>query len=124
MKRSASGLIDDRTISSASLDREPGNHASYEEYVRSFDEIPVLEDVVRIPPRRMTPPNFVRGERRNLRQVERPDGYTLRESRLTELEEAYQEYVDPKPVRRKRKTAAHKKKGSGRKRVRKSAAVG
>lgn len=110
MKKSASDLEGERTMHSVFLGgEEPADRAIYEEYVRGFDEIPVLDDAVRIPPRRPSQPSFVKSERRNLRKEERPDGYALREARLTELEEQYQEYLNPKPIRRKRKTAAKKR---------------
>jgi hypothetical protein len=78
---------------------EPGNNAAYEEYLRGFDEIPVLVDAVRIPPRRQLPPNFVRGERRDVRHEARPDGYSLREANLAETELLYLEYSRPAPAR-------------------------
>ena len=71
----------ERAAANLSLDgEEPANHDCYEEYVRGFDEVPVLEDAVALPPRRPAPPSFVRGERRSVRQEERPDGYSLREA--------------------------------------------
>jgi hypothetical protein len=102
---------------------EPANHSLYEEYVRGFDEIPVLEDAVRIPPRRTLPPNFVRGERRNLRKAERDDGYSLREASRAELEALYSEYLAPKAAKPKRKPARAKKKTGGSKRRRKASAA-
>ena len=96
---------------------EPTYHSLYEEYVRGFDEIPVLEDVVRIPPRRAAAPSFVQGERRSLRKEERPDGYTLREQSIAELESLYGEYAAPETLTAKRKPArGKKKKGRGGKR--------
>ena len=88
------------------------NHSLYDEYVRGFDEVPVLDDAVSIPPRRSLPPNFVRGERRNLRNEERPDGYALREASRAELESQYGEYVAPKPVARKTRKRTTKKRTS------------
>ena len=87
--------LGDRTVASSD---EPGNHAVYEEYLRGFDEIPVLQDAVRIPPRRPLPPSFVRGERRDVRQEPRPDAYSVRETGLAELELLYQEYAQPAPA--------------------------
>jgi hypothetical protein len=98
---------------------EPSNHLLYEEYVRGFDELPVLEDAVSIPPRRASPPNFVRGERRSQRKNERPDGYAVREANLAELEHLYGEYLSPKPVKTKHKPSRGKK-STGRKRRRKA----
>jgi hypothetical protein len=104
---------------------EPADRAHYDEYVRGFDEIPVLEDAVRIPPRPVRPPSFVQGERRSLRREERPDGYSLREQHLAELEALYGEYVAPQAVGRKRKQprAKAKKKAPAPKRRRKSSAA-
>ncbi len=79
---------------------EPSNHDCYEEYVRGFDEVPVLDDAVAIPPRRPAPPSFVRGERRSVRKEERPDGYALREATQAEIERLYGEYLAPKAVKR------------------------
>jgi len=98
------------------------NHSLYEEYVRGFDEVPVLNDAVSVPPRPPRPPSFVRGERRSLRSEERPDGYSLREASLAELELLYREYVVPKPAGRKPKKRAAKK-SNGRKRKRAASAA-
>lgn len=102
------------TNASALDDERQLDHLLYDEYVRGFDELPVLNDAVSIPPPRRAPRSFVRGERRSLRGEERPDSYSLREAKLTELERLYLEYAAPKPVRRKPKQRARKK-GSGRK---------
>ena len=90
------------------------DHSLYDEYVRGFDEVPVLNDAVSIPLPRPAPRSFVHGERRSLRGEERPDSYSSREADLTELERLYLEYAAPKPVRRK-PTQRARKKGSGRK---------
>lgn len=111
MKRGASERAHERSMQSVFLGEEPADRSIYEEYVRGFDEIPILDDAVRIPPRPPTPPSFVRGERRSLRKEERADGYSLREASLAELEALYREYLDPTPVPRKRKAAATKKPG-------------
>jgi hypothetical protein len=74
-------------------DDEPGNDAAYTEYVRGFDDVPVLLDAVRIPPRRAFVPDFRRGERRDARKESRPDGYTVRESKSAEIELLYHEYA-------------------------------
>ena len=102
---------------------EPANQAHYDEYVRGFDEIPVLDDAVRIPPRRSLPPNFVRGERRNLRKEERDDVYSQREANRAELETLYCEYLEPKAAKPKRKQPRARKKTGGTKRRRKSSAA-
>ncbi len=102
---------------------EPANQSHYEEYVRGFDEIPVLDDAVRIPARRSPPPSFVRGERRSLRKEERDDGYALREESRAEIETLYGEYVAPKAAKPKRKPPRTKKKTSDSKRRRKSSAA-
>jgi hypothetical protein len=105
------------------LDREPADRETYDEYVRGFDEIPVLSDVVRTPPRRAQPPNFVRGERRDLRRAERPDGYSQREEGLADLERLYREYAAPASGRPKRKKARRASTGK-RARPRKRASAG
>ncbi len=86
-------------------DAVPGNNPAYEEYLRGFDDIPVLQDAVRIPPPRPQQPDFRRGERRDVRQEPRPDAYTFREATLAEAEFLYREYAGPAPVmaRAKRK---------------------
>jgi len=92
---------------------EPGNNAVYEEYLRGFDDIPVLQDAIRIPPRRHPPPDFRRGERRDVRDVQRPDAYAVREVSQAELELLYHEYSQPAPapaVRAKRKKIKKKQK--------------
>jgi hypothetical protein len=100
-------------------DDEPGNNAAYEEYLRGFDEIPVLQDAVRIPPPRRQQPDFRRGERRDVRQEQRPDASSLREATLAEIEFLYREYTQPPPVaprpkRRKQPKRKSKKKASPR----------
>lgn len=101
---------------------EPADHALYEEYVRGFDEIPVLEDAVRIPPRRSSP-SFVRGERRSLRKEERGDGHALREASRAEIETLYGEYLAPQAAAPKRKQPRAKKKTGGKRRRKSSAAA-
>jgi hypothetical protein len=102
---------------------EPADHPLYQEYVRGFDEIPVLDDAVRIPPRRSPPPSFVRGERRSLRKEERDDGYALREANRADIETLYGEYLAPPAAKPKRKQPRAKKKANGGKRQRKSSAA-
>jgi hypothetical protein len=105
MKKVASARSVERMLAMSLDSDEPADCALYQEYVRGFDAIPVLDDAVIIRPRPPTPPNFVRGERRNLRRQDRPDGYEQRESNLAELEELYREYLAPKPLKRGRKAA-------------------
>ena len=81
-------------------DDEPGNNAAYDEYLRGFDDIPVLQDAVRIPPPRLRQPEFRRGERPDARQAQRPDAYSLREGTVAEIEFLYREYTQPAPVAR------------------------
>jgi hypothetical protein len=110
MKKGSPALREHRMLQHPFLGgEEPGDRAHYDEYVRGFDEVPILDDAVIIPPRQPTPPSFVRGERRNLRKQQRPDGYSQREANLADIEESYREYLDPQPARGKRKTAARKK---------------
>lgn len=100
---------------SSSLDEERRvDHSHYDEYVRGFDEVPVLDDAVSVPPRPPRPPSFVRGERRSWRTEERPDSFSLREASRAEFELLYREYVAPTPGMRKPKKRAAKK-SSGRK---------
>jgi hypothetical protein len=77
---------------------EPGNNVAYDEYLRGFDEIPVLQDAVRIPPARAPQPDFRRGERRDARSELRPDAYAIREANAAALELLYGEYSQPAPV--------------------------
>jgi hypothetical protein len=92
-------------------DDEPGNNAAYDEYLRGFDDIPVLQDAVRTPPPRRQQPDFRRGERRDVRQENRPDESSLREATLAEIEFLYHEYTQPAPVapRPKRKKQQKRK---------------
>jgi hypothetical protein len=96
----------------------PGNNADYEEYLRGFDEIPVLQDAVRIPPPRPRQPDFRRGERRDVRQEQRPDAYSLREATLAEIELLYNEYTQPAPVARRAKRKKQQKRKSKKRQVR------
>ncbi len=90
-------------------DDEPGNNAAYGEYLRGFDDIPVLQDAVTIPPPRRRQPEFRRGERGDARQEPRPDAYSLREAALAEIEFLYGEYVRPTPARRSPKRKKRQK---------------
>jgi hypothetical protein len=93
-------------------DDEPVNNAAYDEYLRGFDDIPVLQDAVRIPPPRSRQPEFRRGERRDARQEQRPDAYSLREATLAEVEFLYREYTQPAPVARRPKRKKRQKRDS------------
>ena len=64
----------------------------YQEYVRSLDEVPVLVDVVREPPRRVSN-DFRLGKRRDERKSPRGEAEELREQHLHDLEQQYAEYV-------------------------------
>jgi hypothetical protein len=90
---------------------EPGNAAVYEEYLRGFDEIPVLQDAVRLPPSRSPQPDFRLGERRDVRQQPRPDAYSVREENSGDLVLQYQEYsqAELSAVRPKRKKTPKRK---------------
>jgi hypothetical protein len=101
-------------------DDEPGNNAAYEEYLRGFDDIPVLQDAVRIPPPTRRQPDFIRGERRDARQEPRADAYSLREAKLAEVAFLYYEYTRPAPaVSRPKRKSPQKSKGSKKKSKRK-----
>jgi len=106
---------------SVAQDDEPGNNAAYEEYLRGFDDVPVLQDVVRIPPPRPKQPDFRRGERRDVRQEPRADSYSAREATLAELASLYSEYTQPAPVASQPKRK--KRQPSKRKTTRKSASA-
>lgn len=64
----------------------------YQEYVRSLDEVPVLVDVVREPPR-VPVRDFRLGQRRDERKTPREDAAHLREQHDHELEQHYAEYA-------------------------------
>jgi hypothetical protein len=88
---------------------EPDDFSVYEEYVRGFDDVPVLQDAVHAPPRRRPPPDFRRGERRDARKEARPDAYTTREQNAAELALLYGEYCGdvpgaPAPAKRSKTT--------------------
>jgi hypothetical protein len=93
----------------------------YQEYVRSLDELPVLVDVVREPPR-VANKDFRLGQRRDERKARRQDAAELREQHERDLAQQYAEYAEldvgrdstqragPRPAlaRRARKPAAQK----------------
>ena len=64
----------------------------YQEYVRSLDEVPVLVDVVREPPR-VAVRDFRLGQRRDERKAPRDDATQLREQHGGEIEQQYAEYA-------------------------------
>jgi hypothetical protein len=64
----------------------------YQEYVRSLDEVPVLVDVVREPPRAPTK-DFRLGQRRDERKAPRGDAAELRDQHGSEIEQQYAEYA-------------------------------
>jgi hypothetical protein len=64
----------------------------YEEYLRSLDEVPVLVDVVREPPRTNVR-DFRSGQRRDERKVPRDDAAALREQHAGEVAVRYAEYI-------------------------------
>src|SRR5690554_3510542 len=80
----------------------------YDEYLRGFDELPVLQDAVRIPPRRLEP-DFRLGERRDARKEPRPDAYIVREEYRAALERLYAEYCAPPPAAKSRRKRAAKR---------------
>jgi hypothetical protein len=68
-------------------------HGRYREYVRSLDEVPVLVDVVREPPRSVVR-DFRLGQRADARKAPRDDAAALREQHAGDLAVQYAEYVD------------------------------
>ena len=102
-------------------DDESGGHALYDEYVRGFDEVPVLRDAVALPPRRVTP-DFRKGERPDNRSEARPDPYSAREAKSAETAALYAEYVDPEVGRPKPKKKRKPKSKSKNKKSRKARA--
>jgi len=95
----------------------------YEEYVRALDELPVLADVVREPPR-VVIRNFRLGQRPDVRKRPREDAYSLREQYALDLEQWYGEYAQDlaapaKPAKRvtARKPAQKKRSSKPRKRA-------
>ena len=84
----------------AGVARSEFDHAVYEEYLRGFDDVPTLRDAVGMPPRRVVPPDFRRGERPDQRKERRLDAQSLREARTADLEGSYREYSSPSRARR------------------------
>jgi len=92
----------------------------YEEYLRGFDDLPVLRDAVSPPPPRVARPDFRRGERRDQRKVAREDTQSLRQLRERDLEATYREYLgaELEPSNKKKSPAKKRRKsGKGRKRT-------
>jgi len=103
----------------AGVARSEFDHAVYEEYVRGFDDVPTLHDAVGMPPRRVVPPDFRRGERPDQRKERRLDAQSLREARTADLEGSYLEYEQPEPARganKKPKRGRPRKSGKRKKR--------
>ncbi len=98
MKNAALTEAPSLRLRTVAADNEPVNNAAYDEYLRGFDDIPVLQDAVKIPPPRRLQPEFRRGERGDARQEQRPDAYSLREATFAEIEFLYNEYAQPAPV--------------------------
>jgi hypothetical protein len=65
----------------------------YQEYVRSLDEVPVLVDVVREPPRSVVR-DFRLGQRPDARKAPRDDAVALREQHAGDVAVQYAEYVE------------------------------
>ncbi len=65
----------------------------YLEYVRSIDELPVLVDVVREPPR-VAIKDFRLGQRPDGRKAPRDDAAALRDQHARDIEQQYLEYVE------------------------------
>ena len=65
----------------------------YQEYLRSLDEVPVLVDVVREPPR-VAIRDFRLGQRSDARKAARDDAAVLREQHVGDVEQQYSEYVE------------------------------
>ena len=68
-------------------------HGRYQEYVRSLDEVPVLVDVAREPPR-VTIRDFRLGQRPDARKAARDDAAALREQHAGDVAAHYAEYVE------------------------------
>jgi hypothetical protein len=68
-------------------------HGRYQEYVRSLDEVPVLVDVAREPPR-VTIRDFRLGQRPDARKAARDDAASLREQHAGDVAAHYAEYIE------------------------------
>ena len=104
--------LDDDTRADAAFERD----ASYAEYLRDLDDVPVLRDVTHEPPR-VPVRDFRLGQRPDVRRRPRDDAYVLREYHAFDLEQRYLEYVEAltKPARAAERggtrKAARKKRG-------------
>jgi hypothetical protein len=65
----------------------------YREYVRSLDEVPVLDDVAREPPR-MAERDFRSGQRAEARKAPREDAAAPREQHAGDVAVQYAEYAE------------------------------
>jgi len=87
----------------------------YHEYLRMLDQVPVLLDVVREPPR-VPVKDFRLGERADARRAPRDDVAALREQHVLEVARQYVEYAEacaepiPAPRKPARKKGGPKKK--------------
>ncbi len=77
----------------ALADAAAEEHGRYQEYARLLDEVPVLVDVVREPPR-MAIKDFRLGQRPDGRKAPRDDAAALREQHDRDIEQQYAEYVE------------------------------
>ena len=68
-------------------------HGRYQEYVRLLDEVPVLVDVVREPPR-VVVKDFRLGQRADARKAPRDDAAELRDQHVGDVAARYAEYVE------------------------------
>jgi hypothetical protein len=68
-------------------------HGRYQEYLRSLDEVPVLVDVVREPPRGGIK-DFRTGQRADARKAPREDAAALREQHVGDVAVQYAEYAE------------------------------
>jgi len=96
--------------------------AAYAEYVRGFDDIPVLSDAVHAPPKPRPAPDFRRGERPDVRKEPRPDSYTLREALGAELASLYAEYCGAAPVAPPKRAKTSKRAAAARRKPRATSA--
>jgi hypothetical protein len=76
----------------ALADAATEHQGCYQEYVRVLDEVPVLVDVVREPPR-VRVKDFRLGQRPDSRKAPRDDAAALREQHAGEVARHYDEYV-------------------------------
>ena len=94
----------------------------YQEYLRMLDEVPVLLDVVREPPR-VPVKDFRLGQRADARRAPRDDVAALREQHVLEVARQYSEYAEAEacdpPVSARRKPA-RKKGGPKKKRAKRA----